>query len=50
MQLDKKADQRGITLVLPRAIGDAVVSPGHDCASLEDFYRQQLPASPFCTG
>jgi len=50
MRLDKKADQRGITLVLPRAIGEAVISPGHDRTGLEAFYRRQLPASPFYKG
>lgn len=46
MLLDKKADQRGITLVLPRAIGAAVISPDHDCASLVKHFQYHLQAAP----
>jgi 3-dehydroquinate synthase len=42
MLLDKKADQGGITLVLPRAIGEAVIAPGYDTTSLQAHFQQHL--------
>lgn len=42
MLLDKKADQGGITLVLPRAIGDAVIAPGYATADLQAHFQQYI--------
>lgn len=50
MLLDKKADRSGITLILPRRLGEAVIVPGHDRASLDRFYTQQLSLNPLFGG
>ncbi|MDA3933397.1 MAG: 3-dehydroquinate synthase [Gammaproteobacteria bacterium] len=44
MLMDKKADHAGITLVLLRSIGEAVIKPGFELSQLREFLQHSMAA------